>query len=348
MTPSPQIKTLFQTLLSRLRSLRIFLRPMVKRLFIASLVAILTFGPASSALAARSGGRIGGGSFRRSAPSYSGGSRSYSGSGYRSGSYGGGFGFPFLIPFFGFGGGFGSLFALMIGFAIINYLANALRGITDGDGDRPMVAQRSGRYGSSLVSVAQVQVGLLARARSLQKDLDRMAQTADTGTATGRSQLLQEATLSLLRHPDCWIYGNAEADQVSMEAAEVGFNRLSLEERSKFTHETLSNYNSAQNERSLSSSALGAGTEDGTVDGMLTTDADEGYIVVTLLAAAERRLNFPDTIAGEAELRQALSSLGAIAADELVAVEILWSPQADGDVLSKDDILTHYPDLRLV
>ena len=133
-----------------------------------------------------------------------------------------------------------------------------------------------------------------------------------------------------------------------MEAAEVGFNRLSLEERSKFTHETLSNYNSAQNERSLSSSALGAGTEDGTVDGMLTTDADEGYIVVTLLAAAERRLNFPDTIAGEAELRQALSSLGAIAADELVAVEILWSPQADGDVLSKDDILTHYPDLRLV
>ncbi|MEM1426675.1 MAG: DUF1517 domain-containing protein, partial [Cyanobacteria bacterium P01_H01_bin.130] len=85
-----------------------------------------------------------------------------------------------------------------------------------------------------------------------------------------------------------------------------------------------------------------------TGDGMLTTDANDGYIVVTILAAAERRLNFPDTIAGEAELRQALSSLGAIAADELVAVEILWSPQADGDVLSTDDILTHYPDLRLV
>ena len=202
MTPSPKFKTLFQTVLSRLRSLRIFLRPMVKRLFIASLVAVLTFGPASSALAARSGGRIGGGSFRRSAPSYSGGGRSYSGgSGYRSGGYGGGVGFPFLIPFFGFGGGLGSLFALMIGFAIINYLANTLRGMTDGGGDRPMVAQRSGRYGSSLVSVAQVRVGLLAQARSLQKDLDRMAQTADTGTAAGRSQVLQEATLSLLRHP---------------------------------------------------------------------------------------------------------------------------------------------------
>lgn len=332
-----------QTFLSRWRSLRSFLRPMVKRLLIAGLVAVLTFGPASSALAARSGGRIGGGSFRRSAPSYSGGGRSYSGSGYRSG---GGFGFPFLIPFFGFGGGFGSLFALMIGYALINYLANALRGVGGDNGEgQPMMAQSGGRYGSSRVSVAQVQVGLLAQARSLQADLDRMAETADTGTAAGRSQVLQEAMLSLLRHPDCWVYGNAEVDQVSLDAAEMGFNRLSLEERSKFTQETLSNYNSAQSERSLGSPAL-----EGDVDGMasLMENATNEYIVVTILVAAERRLDFPSPIGGETELRQALSSLGAIAAEELVAVEILWSPQANGDVLSKDDILAHYPDLRLM
>lgn len=330
---------------------------MVKRLLIAGLVLTLTLGPAGSALAARSGGRIGGGSFRRATPSYSGGGRP---SGYRSGGYGGGLGFPFLIPFFGFGGGFGSLFMLMIGFALIRYLANTLQGIDGVDGDQPMMAQRTSyRSSNTLVSVAQVQVGLLAQARSLQKDLDRMAQTADTGTAVGRSQVLQEATLALLRHPDCWIYGNAEADQVSMEAAEVGFNRLSLEERSKFSQETLSNYNSnynnAQSERSLSSQTLNGSADSTGMDALMTRTTNQSinqsineYIVVTLLVATDRRLNFPRAIAGETELRQALSTLGAIAADELIAVEILWSPQADGDVLSKDDILTHYPDLRLM
>ncbi|MEM9771101.1 MAG: DUF1517 domain-containing protein [Cyanobacteria bacterium P01_D01_bin.73] len=332
-------------ILSRWRSLYIALRPMVKRLLVVGLVATLTFGPAGSALAARSGGRIGGGSFRRSTPTYSGGGRSYSGSGYRSGGYGGGVGFPFLVPFFGFGGGFGTLFALMIGFALINYISNTLRGVANDDG-APMMTQRSPRGSRSLVSVAQVQVGLLAQARSLQTDLDRMATTADTGTAAGRSQVLQEATLSLLRHPDCWVYGNAESEQVSLEAAEVGFNRLSLEERSKFTQETLSNYNSTQSQRSLS--ALNGESVEENSDSLLTTGTTNEYIVVTLLVAAERRLDFSSPITGETELRQALSSLGAIAPDDLVAVEILWSPQANGDVLSKDDILTHYPDLRLV
>ena len=332
-----------EAFLSRLRSLSVALRPMLKRLLVVGLVAALTFGPASSALAARSGGRIGGGSFRRSTPSYSGGGRSYGGSGYRSGGYGGGVGFPFLIPFFGFGGGFGSLFALMIGFALINYVTNALRNATSDEG-APMIAQRSQRGSRSLVSVAQVQVGLLAQARSLQTDLDRMAQTADTGTAVGRSQVLQEATLSLLRHPDCWVYGNAESEQVSLDAAEVGFNRLSLEERSKFTQETLSNYNSAQSQKSLSQ---GGNTQDG-ADALLTTETTNEYIVVTILVAAERRLDFPTPITGETELRQTLSSLGSISPEDLVAVEILWSPQANGDVLSKDDILAYYPDLRLV
>ena len=335
-----------------LKSFSRILRPMVKRLLIAGLVLTLTLGPTGSALAARSGGRMGGGSFRRSAPSYSGGGRTYGGSGYSNGGYGGGFGFPFLIPFFGFGGGFGSLFMLMIGFALIRYLANTLQGIGGVEGDQPMMAQRTSyRSSNALVSVAQVQVGLLAQARSLQEDLDRMAQTADTGTAVGRSQVLQEATLALLRHPDCWIYGNAEADQVSMEAAEVGFNRLSLEERSKFSQETLSNYNNAQSERSLSSQTLNSSADSTGRDALMTSTTNQSineYIVVTVLVATDRRLNFPRAIAGETELRQALSNLGAIAADELIAVEILWSPQADGDVLSKDDILTHYPDLRLM
>ncbi|MGH2414451.1 MAG: DUF1517 domain-containing protein, partial [Microcystaceae cyanobacterium] len=106
-------------------------KPLLKSLLALGLIAILVLGNASSALAARTGGRMGGGSFR-SAPS-----RSYSppSGGYRSpaGGYGGygygggGFGFPFLIPFFGFGGGFGGLFTILIFIAIANFLVRSFR-----------------------------------------------------------------------------------------------------------------------------------------------------------------------------------------------------------------------------
>lgn len=306
-----------------------------------ALALVMTFGPAASALAARSGGRMGGGSFRRSAPT-----RSYSGGGtYRSGGYGGGFGFPFLLPFFGFGG-FGSLFTLLIGLAVINFLVNAFRNVSFG-GDGGDGGDRAyGGRGGGLVTVAQVQVGLLAAARSLQEDLDRMAQTADTGTEAGRAQVLQETVLSLLRHPDYWKYGNADCDRTALEAAETAFGRLSLMERSKFTEETLSNYGGQLQGRSPAGSLAGAKGEDG---GALVPSEDYGeYIVVTILIAVEANLAFPATITSATDLRQAISQMGTVAASDLLALEVLWTPQASGDALTTDDMMAHYPELRLV
>lgn len=303
-----------------------------RSLLALGLVAVLTLGTAGEALAARSGGRMGGGSFRRSVPSQP--SRA-PGGGYRGG-YGGGFGFPFLIPIFGFGGG--GLFSLLIMIAVFGFLANVVRGMLDQGGGA--IERSSGGYGgSSVVSVAQVRVGLLAAARSLQQDLDRIAQTANTSTSAGRSQMLQETVLSLLRHPEYWIYGSAESDRTDIATAEAAFNRLSLAERSKFSAETVSNYNSAQ-------ARLGAA---GTQAIAVADDADPSeYIVVTILVGTESKLDLPKTVESSEQMRQALSRLGAIAAEDLLTVEILWTPQAEGDTLTKDDILEHYPDLRLV
>ncbi|WRH68657.1 MAG: hypothetical protein RSE13_11140 [Planktothrix sp. GU0601_MAG3] len=91
-------------------------KKLLKPLAIFSLVTVLFFSQVDGVLAARSGGRIGGGSFRSSP------SRSYSPSPGRSGGGyygGGGFGFPFLIPFFGFGGG--GLFSLLIFMALAGF-----------------------------------------------------------------------------------------------------------------------------------------------------------------------------------------------------------------------------------
>ena len=303
------------------------LRFILRLTLIVGLVLALVLGDATQALAARSGGRIGGGSFRaptRSFPS-SGGYRSPRG-GYGYG--GGGFGFPFLIPFFGFGG-MGSLFTIFIVIALANFLVRAFQNAGVGSGDG---------YASTAVSVAEVQVGLLASARGLQTELDQLALTADTGSPEGRTMLVQEASLALLRHPEYWVYATTESQQTGLDAAEAKFNQYSLTERSKFTEETLSNVDS----RLLHPSSSPDKGE------LVKSEAETGdYIIVTIIVGVTGKLALPQISSSE-DLRRALQQIGAIGSDRLLAVEVLWTPQAKGDTLSTDDILTYYPNLRLV
>ncbi|ARV60870.1 hypothetical protein BZZ01_21625 [Nostocales cyanobacterium HT-58-2] len=320
------------------------IKPLLKSLFFLCLVSVLAFGHTDGALAARSGGRIGGGSFR--VPS----SRPYSsprtyappGGGYGGGYYapypGGGFGFPFLLPFWGIGGGFGSLLSILVFFAIANFLVRSFRRVSSGES--PV-----GDTSNPSVSVNRLQVGLLASARDLQNELNYIAETADTNSPEGRAEVLQETSLALLRHPEYWVYAGAGNQQVRLNAAEAQFNRLSLAERSKFTEETLSNVNNQLKEATPKDALPAAGELDNPT--RLITSGPGEYIIVTLLAATLGKYQLPE-INNADDLRQALRQFGSIPGEQLLAMEVLWTPQAKGDTLTSDDVLAEYPDLKLV
>ncbi|WP_299490051.1 DUF1517 domain-containing protein [Acaryochloris sp. IP29b_bin.137] len=310
------------------------------RLLVAiALVGVLVFSNADAALAARTGGRISGGSFRRSVPSRSyrsSPSRGYSG-GYSRGAYPrGGFGFPFLIPFFGFGGG--GLFSILILIAVANFLVSSFRNIaSDGEGLNLGGNSYDQNSANPTVSVTKIQVGLLAEARGLKADLDRIAQTGNTSSSSGLAKVLQETNLALLRHPEYWVYASAESEQTRLVSAEAKFNHLALTERSKFQAETLSNVKQQIQES----------------DGVLTKTADAltqapgEYIVVTLVVAAQGKLKLPD-IKSDQDLRQALNQVGSVSSDQLLALEVLWTPQAESDTLSADDLVAAYPHLKMI
>ncbi|WP_121971287.1 DUF1517 domain-containing protein [Leptolyngbya sp. BC1307] len=319
------------------RALQPRLKSLFKSCFVFGLVALLVFSQADGALAARGGGRIGGGSFRapsRSMPRSTRGPSGYGG-GYGGGGYGGGFGFPFLLPFFGFGGGAGGLFGIFIAIAVANFLIRSFRnaGVGD-DGTSPY-------SDNPAVSVARLQVGLLAQARGLQADLNQIAETADTGSSAGLTKVLQETTLSLLRHPEYWAYADAESDQTRLTGAEQAFNQLAIAERSKFTGETLSNVN-AQISQAPDKKALGG---DGSESAL--AEAPGEYIVATVLVASQGKLKLPP-ISSQADVRQALNQIGAVSSEQLMAVEVLWTPQVSGETLSADELIAEYPNLTLI
>jgi uncharacterized membrane protein len=317
-------------MINKLRSL---IKPLVKSLVAVGLVLTLVFSQTGDALAARSGGRIGGGSFRAPSRGYSAPS---TGGGYNrgyGGGYGGGFS-PFFLPFM-FGGGGGSLFSLMIMIAVGGFLLQTFRRVTGGD------SLEGGDVYNPQVSIAEIQVGLLADARSVQSKLDQLAQTVNAETASGRMHLLQETSLELLRHPEYWTYGKTSTQQAKLDRAEAAFNQLSLAERGKFTTETLSKVNN-QLRQAEATAVLNSTRE------LATADQERPeYIIVTLLVAATRSIQLPK-INGDQDLRQALQTLGSLDASAIVAVEAIWTPQANGDALTTDDILTYYPDLKLV
>jgi uncharacterized membrane protein len=279
---------------------------------------------------AASGGRIGGGSFR-SAPmprSYGGGG--YSGGGYQRG-FGGGIGFPFIVPFF-FGGG--GLFGFLVLMAVVGLVLNAFRG-GGGGGQALPAGMRGGDLGSyqpdGPVAIAQLQVGLLASARELQRDLRGLAASSDTSSSSGLQRVLQDSTLALLRHPDLWVYANAEVGQVPFQAAESTFNRLSMTERSKLAGEITTNVGGSRGV----ASAASAGDADATSD----------YIAVTLLVASRSRITLKP-VNGSEDLREALRVVGSVPSDQLLALEVIWQPEGAGEVLSADELITAYPDLK--
>ncbi|XWS42477.1 hypothetical protein CRYUN_Cryun16bG0017200 [Craigia yunnanensis] len=290
---------------------------------------LLMYDPNNAALAA-SGGRMGGRSFSSSSSS----SRSYSvprngGSSFSSYSvpyyapapFGGGGGF-YMGPAVGVGVGAGSsFFLILIGFAAFVLVSGFLS-------DR---SENSVLTASERTSVLKLQVGLLGMGRSFQRDLNRIAEVADTSTSEGLGFVLTETTLALLRHPDYCISGYSSVDvKRSIDNGEKRFNQLSIEERGKFDGETLVNVNNIKRQSIRSQKSSGFSNE---------------YIVITILVAAEGVHKLPQ-INGSGDLKEALQKLASIPSSKILAVEVLWTPQNENDTLSERELLEDYPLLR--
>lgn len=194
-----------------------------------------------------------------------------------------------------------------------------------------IIVEEEEYYDEPPVTVVKVQVGLLASARGLKSDLERLATRGDTSNPEGLHYILQEAVLGLLRSPEQLVYGGVEASLVAnTDDAQRRFNALALGERAKFRSETMSNTN-------------GVATQTISLDAGMPFGVAE-LMVVTILVAAEGRIDLPPIRSGS-DLRNVLSQVGGVGPNQLLAVELLWTPQAENDFYTKDQLMMDYPAL---
>ena len=179
--------------------------------------------------------------------------------------------------------------------------------------------------------MSRLQVALLAGARALQQDLDKIALNADLNTAAGLTAQLRETVLALLRHPDYWTHVGAESTTVAgREKASELFERLSIQERSKFAVETLVNVGGKVQRRAMPGGPSG--------------EVASHIVVTLLLGTADDRPLFK-AVNSVADLRSVLQRLGSISPAYLLVYELLWTPQDPSDSLSADDLIANSPDL---
>ena len=313
-------------------NIKIWTRSLLTISVAVSLVAIAIFANPHEAFARRSGGRIGGSSFRsapspsRSAPSYSRSQPSYNGG--SNTFYGGGGGGFFFLPMF-FGGGGGGLFPILLLVVVAGAIMQAFRGRGDGEGITGL---------DSKVSVTKIQVGLLSSARSLQQELTYLALESDTSSSDGLATVTRETAISLMRHPEYWVYVSSANENTKFSLAEQKFNSLVMSERSKLNSEVLSNVGGRVLQGKTASSLPSAGD-------FASEDPSEYIVVTMLLAIAGDSLSKLPTLRSSADLQAALSAIGSVPADNLLAVEVLWEPQSEEYTLTTDEVLTIYPDL---
>lgn len=338
-----------------MKNVKLFSLQLACTALVTSLGTLLTLAPHPSqpslstlqvgeiAIARRTGGRAGGGSFRRSSPS-----RRSGGSVRRSqprSNYGGGgpvfvpvpYGQPnYGQPNYGVssygassGGGFFSLLVLLIlgglGIAAVLWFLPKLKSSSG-------LISGASEVDNNIFTVSKVQIALYAQARELQAELSALSLAVDTETSEGLLQLLQESALALLRHTEYWTHVSASS-QVARDALEAErlANKLSIEQRQQLSAETLVNVGGSKRQTAIQASGLEEGPA--------------AYIVVTFLVGSAHDQPLFDKIQSVAELQHVLETLAALPAEYLMTFELIWSPQDTSDSLTDDELLTGYSDL---
>lgn len=297
------------------------------------------------AYAKKSGGRSGGGSFNRPSRSNGGSSspsRSNNNGGSSGGSYyhstpvyGGGYRSGGIYLYSGWGWFFPSLFGLMMlimVLLIIYAIQNSTRNSSQTTNNFPKTGNKE--LDNNIVTISKIQVGLLAQARAIQKELSELSLSIDTGTPEGLSQLVQESALALLRSPENWTHVSAISKTVrTREEAQTIFNKFSLEERSKFSSETLTNVEGKVRQKDVNPNQ----------------NAEPGsYIVVTLLIGTEDDRPLFLNVYSSQDLKAALERIAATAPEYLTVFELLWTPQSETESLTYDELLSEYANLMQI
>lgn len=324
-----------------------WMKKMQKAVLPAMIATSLLLNLPEEADAARSGGRSGGSSFSRGGGGGGGGFRG-GGGGRSSTRLGGsvGYGGPTIMPImpmyspfgyspFGFSPfgfmpiNFNVLILAGVAYVVYNALKNRVGG-ADFTGD----GIESGSLGSG-ATVMKIQVALSADWAEQKNIMNTLARLAEKNAAMGGrnelATLLSDASLALLRKQADWnsVAYESELFGGGGKKAEPAFQQLAIKERAKFEEET-------SKIATIAPSAVGSSPT---------------QVVVSIVVAVRGRSSayMSGPMRTTTDVSRCLQGLATDAltdqGENVMAVEVLWTPSEPGNTISPRELIDDYPEL---
>ena len=180
--------------------------------------------------------------------------------------------------------------------------------------------------------VVMVQLALPASGLRVRSELAAMARSGKTGSRAGMAELLAATCAALLKVSETARYAALIelGPQRTLGDLEKTFQQRASEERARYRRDTVR----AEQGRIVTDQK-----------DRLTNETSSGYVVVSVIVALGRKLGAgPPTDA--TKLAELLGSLRAVASAATVyALEVVWTPAAQGDVLKEEELLPTFPAL---
>mgnify|MGYP001425261900 CR=1 FL=1 len=75
------------------------------------------------------------------------------------------------------------------------------------------------------------------------------------------------------------------------------------------------------------------------------SDSTNEYIAITILVASKMDLSL-NNYANNELITESLKRLGSISSSDLMALEVIWQPEGEGETLREEELITQYPNLK--
>ncbi|MER3484419.1 MAG: hypothetical protein C4332_16030, partial [Meiothermus sp.] len=166
----------------------------------------------------------------------------------------------------------------------------------------------------------------------LQTALRNLANNADTESTKGLADLVDDAVVLMLRDQAGWRFGNYETWRGSLQRAEGQFDGWMTEVRS----ESVETYRKFE------------GKVEQNTGYQAKAEPDGRYLLVTFVVAANGTLPDVPKPLRAAGARQALMALSSTTPVTMLAAYLAWTPEASGEALTEQDLLSGWPGLELL
>ena len=294
----------------------------------ASLFTVLEL-PSPPTAEARSGGS--GGGFSRSRSSSSG-SRSSSSRSSSSRSSGGGF----SSGGSSYGGGAIALspqaMALIALVVFVFFIIGSIKAWLD----------KRAKEKKEAMTVGRVQLAFNAlKSKGLRDRIEAAVRQGDVSTSRGIFRLgrtVCSALESELEHVSH--VGFLERRDLKPDDGESEFNRLTQKARAFYDREIV-----RRDARGLATTTRNSSKANELTDEDGDFGIDEFFVVTVVMCVDQGPLGLPEKVGGHEDVRAAIATLLSVPECRHIGFEVVWTPAAESDILTRDELLVDFPEL---